>query len=309
MKTAVTGATGFIGLQLVELLQRQEPEADVVLLVRDRPRAEKLFPRAFFPRVTAVGYTPEHLGAWVTALEGCDRLVNLAGEPIATQPWTKRRKRELQQSRVLTTQVLVEALREAKATPQVMVSGSAIGYYGTDPAKEFDDYSFAGDDFLAELCQQWEGAAAAVQELGTRLVLLRTGIVLGMGGVLARILPLFQAGVGGVLGSGRQWFSWIHRQDMTALIYYALTHPTVVGPLNGTAPQPVTNLEFTRALSRAVQRPAVVPVPAFALQILLGESSVLVLDGQKVLPKKALAQGFQFQYPEIDSALAQILAS
>lgn len=309
MKTVLTGATGFIGLRLVELLQRLEPDDEVVLLVRDRPRAEKLFPRTFFPRVGVVDYTSDRLGPWLSALEGCDRVVNLTGEAIASQPWTQRRKRELQQSRVLTTQVLVEALREVRATPQVMVSGSAIGYYGTDAQKEFDDYSFAGDDFLAELCQQWEAAAAPVQELGTRLVLLRTGIVLGMGGVLARILPLFQAGVGGILGSGRQWFSWIHRQDLALLIHFALTQPAVVGALNGTAPQPVTNLEFTRALARAVQRPAVLPVPAFALQILLGESSVLVLDGQKVLPKKALAQGFQFQYPEIDRALAQILAS
>lgn len=306
MKIVVTGATGFVGTKLVERLQALGDR--IVVLARDAQKANNQFPQASFPNVEVVGYNPFELGDWAKVISGSDAVVNLAGEPLAGVRWTDKRKQEIRDSRVLTTKVLVEAIAQAEVKPQVLISGSAIGYYGTSPNKTFDEYSDAGNDFLANICKYWEDTAESVKGLGVRLVKLRTGIVLGMGGAIAKMLPIFQVGGGGKLGSGKQWFSWIHLDDLVALIIYAIKNPDVTGAINATAPNPVTNAEFTVSLAKAIKRPAFVPVPAAALILLFGEAATVLLDGQRVVPHKAQINKFTFQYPDIDSALTQIFS-
>jgi hypothetical protein len=305
MKIVVTGATGFVGVKLVEQLHALGDR--LVVLARNPQRAERQFPKQHFPNIDVVGYTPFKLGDWAKSISGCDAVINLAGEPIAGVRWTAQRKQEIRDSRILTTKVLVEAIAQANVRPKTLISGSAIGYYGTSIDKSFDEYSDGGNDFLADVCKGWEAEADKVTAMGLRLVKLRTGIVLGMGGAIAKMLPIFQVGGGGKIGSGKQWFSWIHRDDLMSLIIYALTTPKISGALNATAPQPVTNEDFTIAFAKAVQRPAFLPVPAAALILIYGEGAGVLLDGQKVIPHKATINQFPFQYPDIDAALTQIL--
>jgi uncharacterized protein len=302
MKVVVTGGTGFVGMKLVERLNILGDA--VTVLARDPQKARRQFPSVYFPKVDIVGYTPLVAGDWTDVISGADVVINLAGTPIFGEAWVDKRKKEILESRQIGTRVIVEAIKSAAVKPKVLISGSAIGFYGIDPNKEFDEYSFPGSDFLAEVCKAWE---AETESVGIRVVRLRTGIVLGKGGVLDRVLPIFQLGFGGKIGSGNQWFSWIHIDDLVDLIIFAMNTPQLANAVNGTAPQPVTNLEFTQALAKAVNRPAILPVPSPALQLLYGESATLVLDGQKVLPVKAQRNGFRFQYPEIDSALKQLL--
>lgn len=307
MRVVLTGATGFVGVKLIEKLHSLGDRA--IILARDPQKAKHLFPTEIFPNVEIVGYTPQVAGAWTEVFSRCDGVVNLAGTPIFGDRWNAKRKQEILESRQLGTREIVNAIKAASPQPQVLVSGSAIGFYGTDEVKTFDEYSFAGNDFLSQVCQAWEQEADAASAARLRVVKLRTGIVLGKnGGALARILPIFQLGLGGVIGSGRQWFSWIHRDDLVNMIQFALTNSQITGVVNGTAPTPVTNAEFTKALAKACDRPAFLPVPSVALQLALGEAAILVLEGQKVLPKKAEQNQFQFQYPDIDSALAEVLA-
>ncbi len=306
MKIVVTGATGFVGTKLVERLQALGDR--IVVLARDAQKANNQFPQASFPNVEVVGYNPFELGDWAKVISGSDAVVNLAGEPLAGVRWTDKRKQEIRDSRVLTTKVLVEAISQADVKPQVLISGSAIGYYGTSSDKTFDEYSNAGNDFLANICKYWEDTAESVMGLGVRLVKLRTGIVLGMGGAIAKMLPIFQVGGGGKLGSGKQWFSWIHLDDLVELIIYAIKTPDITGAINATAPNPVTNAEFTVSLAKAIKRPAFVPVPAAALVLVFGEAATVLLDGQRVVPHKAQINKFSFQYPDIDSALTQIFS-
>lgn len=306
MKIVITGATGFVGTKLVEHLQASGDH--IVVLARDAQKASNVFPQASFPNVEVVAYNSLELGDWAKKLSGSDAVVNLAGEPLAGVRWTDKRKQEIRDSRVLTTKVLVEAIAQAEVKPQVLISASAIGYYGTSLNKTFDEYSDAGNDFLANICKYWEDTSESVTGLGVRLVKLRTGIVLGMGGAIAKMLPIFQVGGGGKLGSGKQWFSWIHLDDLVALINYAIKNPDITGAINATAPNPVTNAEFTVALAKAIKRPAFLPVPAAALILVFGEAATVLLDGQRVVPYKAQINKFAFQYPDIDSALTQIFA-
>ncbi|MDX2255423.1 MAG: TIGR01777 family oxidoreductase [Pseudanabaenaceae cyanobacterium bins.39] len=306
MKIVITGATGFVGVRLVERLQAIGDR--ITILARQPQRAKLLFPSQQFPNVEVIAYNPWELGDWAEVISGCDAVVNLAGEPLAGVRWTEQRKQEIRDSRVLTTKVLVEAIAKASVKPQVMISASAIGYYGTSLDKSFDESSEGGNDFLANICKEWEAAADLVTGLGVRLVKLRTGIVLGMGGAIAKMLPIFQLGGGGKIGTGKQWFSWIHRDDLVELIILAIGNAQITGALNATAPNPVTNERFTIALAKAVKRPAFLPVPAAALILVFGEGATVLLDGQKVLPQAAQNYQFKFQYPEIDAALAQILS-
>ncbi|MBD2189021.1 thylakoid membrane protein ThyD [Pseudanabaena mucicola] len=306
MKIVITGATGFVGVKLVERLQALGDH--IVVLCRNVEKASRQFPSEAFPNVKIVGYKPFALGDWTQEISGSDAVINLAGEPIAGVRWTDKRKQEIRDSRVLTTKILVEAISNAEVKPKVLISGSAIGYYGTSLDKSFDEYSDRGNDFLADICRDWEAAADPVTNLGVRLVKLRTGIVLGMGGAIAKMLPIFQVGGGGKIGSGKQWFSWIHRDDWVELIIYALNNDQVTGALNGTAPQPVTNEEFTVAFAKAIKRPAFLPVPAAALILVFGEGASVLLDGQKVLPHKAEINKFSFKYPNIDRALGEIFS-
>jgi uncharacterized protein len=300
MKVAVAGATGFVGPRLVERLQEEGHQ--VLLLVRNRSKAQ-----ARFPKAEVVEYTPKSSGPWQQAISGCDGVVNLAGEPLATR-WNDSVKKEVLESRTLGTEKIVEAIAQANPKPPVLVSASAIGYYGTSETATFQETSGPGDDFLAHVCQEWEAAAEKVKASGTRLAIIRIGIVLGPeGGALSRMMLPFQMFAGGPLGSGKQWVSWIHRDDLVNLIIKALTDTSVAGVFNGTSPNPVRMGELCQVLGEVVSRPSWLPVPGFALELLLGEAAKLVLEGQQVLPQQTQATGFQFQYPTVQTALAQIV--
>ncbi|HEY9672090.1 MAG TPA: TIGR01777 family oxidoreductase [Waterburya sp.] len=302
MKVAITGATGFVGSRLVQRLQEQGHQA--LILTRNRAAAERTF-----PNLEIVSYTPTESGDWQKAIAGCDAVVNLAGEPIAESRWTPQHKEEILNSRKLGTRKIAEALAQANPKPKVLVNASAIGYYGTSETATFDETSPPGNDFLAEVCQAWEAEAQKVKEVGVRLVIVRFGIVLGNGGALAKMIPPFQLFAGGPIGSGQQWFAWIHRDDLVNLILEALTRPDIEGVLNGTAPNPVRMSELCQALGEVLHRPSWLPVPSFALEALLGEGAKVVLEGQQVLPKRTISSGFNYQYPTVKPALTEILAS
>lgn len=304
MKVAVTGATGFVGSRLVEKLYAQGNQ--VLILTRNAERARRVFPSSAFPNLEIVTYAPTEYGAEQT-LSGCDRVVNLAGESIAEGHWTPERKQAIMDSRKLGTQKLVKAISQANPKPSVLVNASAIGYYGTSETATFEETSPPGSDFLAQVCQAWEAEAQKVKDAGVRLVIIRTGIVLGMGGALAKMLPPFQLFAGGPIGSGRQWFSWIHREDLVNLILQALNSEEMEGVYNGTAPNPVRMSEFCQTLGQVLNRPSWLPVPDFALELLLGDGAKVVLEGQQVLPKRTLASGFKFQYPNLKQALESIV--
>jgi uncharacterized protein (TIGR01777 family) len=290
MRIAVTGGTGFLGKPLVAALRSRGHDVRVLSrggTGRDFFEAGKPLPAG--------------------ALDGAEAVVNLAGEPIARR-WTAAAKKQLVDSRVEGTRAVVEAARGTGV--RVLISASATGYYGPRGDEPLDESASPGHDFLAGLCQAWEAAAEPARAAGLRVVHPRIGVVLHPeGGALAKMLPLFRLGVAGRLGSGRQAFSWIHRDDMVSLLVFCLETSAVSGPVNGTAPNPVTNAELTHALARAVHRPAVLPAPGFALKLALGEMSEMLLTGQRVLPQKALQAGFKFAFPMLDPALGQMLGS
>lgn len=303
MRIAITGGSGFIGRRLVaRLLER----GDEVLVLSRRPEQARRVLGAS-PNLKLLEYDPYQPQAWASALEGYEAIVNLAGEPLASSRWTEAKKREIRRSRVETTQALVQALASLQQKPRVLLSSSAVGYYGShpegDPLTEADP---PGQGFLAEVCQAWEAAARPAEELGIRLAILRTGIVLGPdGGALAQMLAPFQFFLGGPIGSGKQWVSWIHRDDWVSLACFLLQQGS--GVFNATAPNPVQMEEFCRTLGQVLARPSWLPVPALALELLLGEAAQVVLTGQKVIPQAALELGFTFQYPHLKEALRQLL--
>ncbi len=303
MKVAVTGATGFVGSRLVERLQQEGHQ--ILILTRDPERAKRRFGSA--TNLEIIGYNPLASGEWQTQISGCDGVVNLAGAPIAEERWTPERKQEILDSRKLGTEKIVAAIAQANPRPTVLVNSSAIGYYGTSETATFDETSGAGHDFLAEVCQAWEAAAESVKRYGTRLVILRTGIVLGDGGALAKLLFPFRLFAGGPLGSGRQWFSWIHIDDLVNLIVQSLTRPEIEGVLNATAPQPVRMAELCQTLGQILHRPSWLPVPAIALEALLGDASKVVLEGQQVLPKRTQSFGIDYQYTNVRQALQDLV--
>ena len=301
MKIAIAGATGFVGSRLVAQLQAQGHQ--VIILTRSPQQASNRFGQA-----QIVGYNPLKSGEWQQSISGCDAVINLAGEPIAEKRWTPAQKRSILDSRQLGTQKIVEAIDLATIKPQVLINASAIGYYGTSETSKFDETSPAGTDFLAEVCTAWETAAQSVTANGTRVVILRLGIVLGEnGGALGKMLAPFSAFFGGPIGSGNQWFSWIHRDDVVKLIIAALNDTKMQGVYNATAPNPITMTEFAQTIGTVMNRPSWLPVPNFALEAMLGEGAIVVLQGQQVVPTRTLAQGFDFQYPTLKPALTAIL--
>ena len=305
MKIAITGATGLVGSRLVQKLNADNQQ--IIVLTRNLEKAQRIFPSLTFPNLEFVAYTPKESGIWQESISGCDAVINLAGEPIAER-WTAQKKQEIRESRQLGTRKIVEAIAKAPVKPKVLISGSAIGYYGTSETTVFEETSPSGNDFLAEVCQDWEAEADKVKELGVRLVILRTGIVLANdGGALAKMLGPFQIFAGGPIGTGQQWFSWIHRDDLVNLIVQATTNEQMSGVYNATAPNPVKMKQFCQTLGEVMNRPSWLPVPEFALELLLGDGAIVVVEGQKVLPKKAQALGFQFQYSELKPALAEII--
>ncbi len=301
MKVAVAGATGFVGSRLVERLQAEGHQ--VVALTRNAAMAQQVLPK----NVEVVTYNPIESGSWQDVISGCDGVVNLAGEAIAETRWTPERKQSLMNSRKITTQNIVAAINKANLKPSVLVNASAIGFYGTSETATFDENSNSGNDFLAEICQAWEAEANKVKESGTRLVILRFGIVLGMGGALGKMLTPFKMFAGGPIGSGKQWFSWIHREDVVSLILRSLTRSEMEGVYNATAPNPVRMAEMSSILGQVMNRPSWLPVPAIALEAMLGDGAKVVLEGQQVLPKRTLADGFEYQYSEVRSALEEIV--
>jgi uncharacterized protein (TIGR01777 family) len=304
MRVAITGATGFIGRRLVDRLLADG--RDVVALTRDATRAQA----ALLPACRAVRWDPDAGAVDSAALREIDAVVHLAGESVAGGRWTAARKRAIRDSRVLGTRALVRALGELPAAtrPRALIAASAIGIYGDRGDVELDETALPGDDFLAEVCSAWEAATRAAADLGIRIAIVRIGIVLGRdGGALGKMLPLFRRGLGGRLGSGRQWMSWIHVDDLVALFVRALDDANVAGVLNGAAPRPVTNADFTRTLATALARPAIFPAPAFALRLALGEMATLLLASQRVVPRAALAREFRFGHSELATALADLL--
>jgi hypothetical protein len=307
MKIAITGATGFVGSRLVQKLYQQGHT--LLVLTRSSQKAKRMFPSSAFANLEVVTYTPTQSGEWQNALSGCDGVVNLAGTPIADERWTSQRQQSILDSRQLGTQKIVEAIANANPQPAVLVNPSAVGYYGTSETDTFDETSSPGNDFLAQVCQKWEAAAEQVKNHGTRLVIFRFGIVVGPGGAVEKMLLPFKLFMGGPLGDGNQWFSWIHREDLVDFIIRALQDPQVAGTFNATTPNPVRMKELCQVLGEVMNRPSWLPVPSFALELLLGDAAKVVLEGQKVLPQRTQQAGFEYQYPDIKSALKATLES
>ncbi|MDX2271276.1 MAG: TIGR01777 family oxidoreductase [Cyanobacteriota bacterium] len=307
MRIAVTGGSGFVGRQLVKSLLAEHHQVQV--FTRNPPAAAQVL--GTHPQMSLIAYDPLKPLTWSAHLEGIEAVVNLAGEPLAGTRWTPAKKAEIRRSRVEGTRCLVDALGSLQQKPAVMISSSAIGYYGSQQDdRERTESDPPAQDFLGQLSQDWESAAQRVQAFGIRLVILRTGIVLGPdGGALALMVTPFQLFIGGPIGSGQQWLSWIHRDDLVALIKFSLTHPEVAGVLNGTAPHPVQMKDFCQVLGQVIGRPSWIPVPALALEVLLGEAAQVVLTGQRVLPSRAAAAGFTFCYPDLPLALRNIFVN
>ena len=308
MRIVISGGTGFIGSPLAEMYA--EEGHDVRVLTRGLPDGEARHdPGTGKPGITRVGWRPSGTaGAWAPVVDGADAVINLAGDSLADGRWTARRKAQLRDSRILSTRSVVDAIRRASTPPRVLISSSAVGFYGPSGAEPKSEEAHAGNGFLSQLAEEWEAEARKAEAAGTRVVLLRTGLVLEKaGGALPQMVRPFRFFVGGPVGGGRQYISWIHRLDVIEMIRWIVETPTVSGPINATAPHPVTNREFAKAIGRAIRRPSLIPAPAFALKLMLGEmAEPLLLTGQRVVPVKAQALGYHFRYPEIDIAMRGI---
>jgi len=302
MRLLLLGCSGFVGRELVPFLLELGHSITLV------SRRSQPFPALASDRLQCLKLDPADPASWQQdalrqALAAAEGVVNLAGEPIADRRWTAEHLERLVTSRVRTTELLVEAMALLPQPPSVLVNGSAVGYYGTSADERFGEAAAAGADVLGQLCLRWEAAARAVPS-ATRLVILRIGIVLGPdGGALGKMLPVFRAGFGGPVGSGRQWMSWIHRHDLCRLIANALEDSAYGGVYNAVAPEPARMADFAAALGRSLGRPSLLPVPGAILKLLLGDGAQVVLEGQQVLPERLAAQGFRYQYPDLSAAL------
>ena len=304
MRIVIAGGTGFLGSPLAE--GYAEEGHDVRVLTRELPDGESRHDSGTgVPGVTRVGWRPDaQTGAWASVVDGADAVVNLAGAGIGDRRWTPQRKALIHDSRIISTRSLATAIASATVPPPVFISASAVGYYGAANGEPRPERSPAGGDFLARLCEAWEAEAARAGSAVTRVVSIRSGVVLERsGGALRQMMMPFRFFVGGPMGSGRQDISWIHRIDWIEMVRWIVDTPAIAGPVNLTAPVPVTQRQLARALGRAMRRPALVPAPSFALKLILGEmAGPLVLGGQRAIPQCALSNGFHFRYPEIDLA-------
>lgn len=296
MKVAISGVSGLVGTALRANLTAGGH--DVLALSR----------RASLPPLTTITWDIENGRFDASLLEGVDVIVHLAGEPVA-QRWNEKTKKAIRHSRVRGTKLLVEGLKSLKLKPKLLLSASAVGFYGNGEDRELDETSPRGEGFLPEVCQEWETAALDAMGLGMRAVCLRTGIVLSTkGGALAKMLLPFRLGLGGRLSTGRQWMPWIHIDDLVAAMRFVMEKEDLMGVVNATTPNPVTNADFTKGLGRVLRRPTLFPVPEFGLKLLFGEMAQILLEGQKVKPQKLLAAGFAFRHPELEEALSDIIA-
>lgn len=301
MRVTLTGGTGLIGSKLIQELTGRGDE--VTVLTRDAVKA-----RGARPGVEYAAWSPETEPAPVEALSGRDGVIHLAGENVG-QRWNAEVKRRIRSSRELGTRNLVAGLRAAEPRPPVLVSSSAVGFYGPHGDETLDEDTPAGSDFLAEVCQIWEREAQAAEELGMRVVRVRTGVVLDQaGGALKTMLTPFKLGVGGPVAGGKQYLPWIHVDDVVAIYLAALDDASWTGPVNATGPVPVTNAVFSKALGKALGRPAFAPIPGFAIRTLYGEMADVVTKGQRAVPKRTQALGYSFRHPELDEALRSALA-
>ena len=298
MKVAVSGATGLIGSALAQRLTREGHE--VVPLVR----------RPLRPAERAIAWDPARGTIDRAALEGYDAVVNLAGENVFGR-WTAAKKQRIRESRVAGTRLVSEAIAGLERPPRVLLAASAVGYYGDQGAAELTEESPRGDDFLAAVARDWEAATSPAARAGVRVANLRFGVVLAQaGGVLQKMLPAFRLGLGGPIGRGAQYFPWVAMEDALGAILHVLATASLSGPVNITAPHPVTQLEFVRTLGRVLRRPAVLPVPPLALRLVFGrEAAAMMGSGQRVLPARLLAAGYHFRYGELEPALRQLLAA
>jgi uncharacterized protein len=300
MKSLVTGATGFIGPQLLSRLEQK-----VVLTRKVEQAKQKL--RTYNPEFFA--WDAELQPPPAVAFAGVETVFHLAGDPVAEGRWTTAKKQKLRDSRILGTRNLLATLAQLPQKPKVLVSASAVGFYGDRAEQILDESAAPGQGFLADLCRDWEAEAAAAEKLGIRVVQVRIGIVLGAGGgALGKMLLPFQLGLGSPLGSGRQYMPWIHVHDLVDLMVFAAEHENVRGPINGTSPNPVTNYEFTKSLGRALGRPTFFPpVPGFALRLMLGEFGDILLHSQRAIPRAALNAGYHFAFEHVETALRDVL--
>ncbi len=299
MKIVIAGGTGFIGKTLVSRLKSQGHE--IILLSRgDQPSVDS--------NIRFCQWDGRTVGAWANELEAGDAVINLAGAAIAEKLWTQKQKEILLDSRVHATRAIIHAIEKLTRKPKVLINASAIGYYGNVPDGDITEISPKGRGFLADVCDRWEKEARGAEKFGVRTVLLRTGIVLGKeGGALARMIPAFQFFVGGPFGSGKQWVSWIHREDVVGILLFALENHAISGPINATAPNPLTLRDFCCALGKVLNRPSWLPISSSFLKIMLGEMSEMLLGGQKAIPLKLLGHHFSFRFPDLPAALIDIL--
>lgn len=299
MATLLTGATGFVGQQLIRRF-----EHPIVVSRNAAKAAERLGLR----EDQLIEWDPKSGPIQLAPDLKLDEVINLMGEPIAEGRWTEAKKKRIEESRVAGTNNLLKGLQSLDRPPACLVSASAVGIYGSQGDKVLDENASPGNGYLVDVCRKWEEAAMTFQSDSTRVVLVRIGIVLGRGGgALEKMIPLFRWGLGGTLGNGKHYVPWIHIHDLVNLIHWATTQPNLTGPLNGSAPNPVTNRAMTKALAKAVKRPALLPAPKFALRLALGEFAESLFFSQRVVPKLAIENGFEFRFPEIESAIKDAL--
>jgi uncharacterized protein (TIGR01777 family) len=297
MRILITGGTGLIGRHLCNALLEQGH----LLTVLSR------HPETIAVKCGAAVQAMASLEEWRPD-RTLDAVINLAGEPIVDAYWSEKRKQVLRDSRIALTEKLVQCIAAAKQKPTVLLSGSAVGFYGNGGDMELDEDANAGNDFAADLCREWEQAALAAEIYGLRVCLLRTGLVLSeSGGLLGRMLLPFKLGLGARLGDGKQWMSWVHIEDYVSMVMRLLDDEQARGPFNMTAPQPVTNAEFTRTLARTLHRPAIFAAPAMVLRLAMDERATLLLEGQRVLPAKLTTVGYRFKFPSLGNALDDLL--
>ena len=308
MKLLLTGCTGFIGRELIPLLIKEGHNLTVI----SRQSKRKLQAIANDQSVSVIQMDPAESSSWdkkeiQTCLKNCEGVINLAGEPIAEKRWTTDHCKEITNSRIETTKNLIENLRNLRKPPKVLINASAIGFYGSHPQTEFNEDNIQGDDFLANLCKEWESSTKN-KPRATRLLIVRIGIGLAKdGGALGKMLPIFRAGLGGPIGDGKQWMSWIHRTDLCNLINESVKNSAWSGVVNGVAPNPVRMNEFSNTLGHALGRPSLLSVPGPILKLILGDGARVVLEGQNVQPQRLNKLKFKFSFPKINVAFKAIL--
>ncbi|MBI4971085.1 MAG: TIGR01777 family protein [Candidatus Omnitrophica bacterium] len=302
MNIVLAGGSGFVGKALV--IKLVEEGYKIILLTRN-PEKLKWLNKNF---VTAVAWDGKCVDEWAKYVDSADAVINLSGESIAAKRWSQPQKKKILESRINATRAIVDAIRSAGKKPPVFMNASAVGYYGNVENGDVIESNTKGSGFLADVCEAWENEARAAESLGVRVVMFRLGVVLGEGGgALAKMIPSFKLFIGGPLGSGMQWFPWVHRDDVSRAICFALKNQKLSGPINMTAPEAVTMKQFCAVLGKSLNRPSWAPVPAFILKVLLGEMSEMFLTGQKAIPRKLVESGYQFSHPQLDEALHQII--